>query len=217
MPGTSSSSIMSFVLTRACRFSRWASFCRSTPRRSARRCWRTFPTMSATTCSLTRLAGLTGHTSTTAEQLQLDRARTRERGYAVEREEAVLGDVSVASAIFDRGGQPIGAVGVVAPRGTTAGRQGRAEGRHGGDGGGARHLREPRRHLLVGRLAAVVNRRLTRAVVGDGEAGDHVDDPVDRAGGLRSRRRHHQLGAAFGSQLRAVRGCSGRSHGRCRP
>jgi DNA-binding IclR family transcriptional regulator len=62
------------------------------------------------------LPRLTGHTLTTVDELQRECAKTRERGYALEREEAVLGDVSVAAAIFDRGGQPIGAVGIVAPR-----------------------------------------------------------------------------------------------------
>jgi DNA-binding IclR family transcriptional regulator len=62
------------------------------------------------------LPRLTGHTLTTVAELRFECAATRERGYAVEREEAVLGDVGVAAAIFDRGGQPIGAVGVIAPR-----------------------------------------------------------------------------------------------------
>ena len=40
----------------------------------------------------------------------------RERGYALEREEAVLGEAGVAAPIFDRSAVPVGAVGVAGPR-----------------------------------------------------------------------------------------------------
>jgi DNA-binding IclR family transcriptional regulator len=62
------------------------------------------------------LAKLTGHTLSTSTALAKDLELTRERGYALEREEAVLGEAGVAAPIFDRRSQPIGAVGVAGPR-----------------------------------------------------------------------------------------------------
>jgi DNA-binding IclR family transcriptional regulator len=61
---------------------------------------------------LPRLTGRTLHT-----QAALDRElnATRERGYAVEKEEAVLGEAGVAAPIFDRNAEAVGAVGVAGP------------------------------------------------------------------------------------------------------
>jgi len=62
------------------------------------------------------LPKLTGRTHSTAAALRRDLAEVRERGYAVEREEAVLGEVGLAAPIFDRRGEPVGAIGVAGPR-----------------------------------------------------------------------------------------------------
>jgi DNA-binding IclR family transcriptional regulator len=43
-------------------------------------------------------------------------AAARDSGYAVEREEALLGEGGIAAPIFDRRGEVIGAVGVAGPR-----------------------------------------------------------------------------------------------------
>ena len=52
-------------------------------------------------------------TSTSALKEVLDAARAS--GYAAEREEAVIGEASLAAAIFDRRGEAAGAIGVVGP------------------------------------------------------------------------------------------------------
>ena len=62
------------------------------------------------------LPKLTGHTHSTPAALRRDLAKVREQGYAVEREEAVLGEAAVAAPIFDRHADAIGAIGVVGPR-----------------------------------------------------------------------------------------------------
>jgi DNA-binding IclR family transcriptional regulator len=62
------------------------------------------------------LPKLTGHTLATPRALQRELDTIRERGYALEREEAVLGEAGVAAPIFDRAAQPIGAVGIAGPR-----------------------------------------------------------------------------------------------------
>jgi DNA-binding IclR family transcriptional regulator len=62
------------------------------------------------------LPKLTGHTLSTVRALGKELELTRDRGYAVEREEAVLGEAGVAAPIFDRRAEPIGAVGVAGPR-----------------------------------------------------------------------------------------------------
>jgi DNA-binding IclR family transcriptional regulator len=59
---------------------------------------------------------LTGQTLVTPASLGRELAGVRERGYALEREEAVLGEAAVAAAIFDRHADAIGAIGVVGPR-----------------------------------------------------------------------------------------------------
>jgi DNA-binding IclR family transcriptional regulator len=62
------------------------------------------------------LPKLTGHTLSTVRALGKELELTRDRGYAVEREEAVLGEAGLAAPIFDRRAEPIGAVGVAGPR-----------------------------------------------------------------------------------------------------
>ncbi|MFL5828822.1 MAG: IclR family transcriptional regulator [Solirubrobacteraceae bacterium] len=49
----------------------------------------------------------------TARALAAELAETRESGYARERDEAILGESSIASPIFDHSGQAVGAIGVV--------------------------------------------------------------------------------------------------------
>jgi DNA-binding IclR family transcriptional regulator len=62
------------------------------------------------------LQKLTGQTHTTAAALRRDLTSVRELGYAVEREEALLGEGGVAAPIFDRRSEAIGAVGVAGPK-----------------------------------------------------------------------------------------------------
>jgi DNA-binding IclR family transcriptional regulator len=60
------------------------------------------------------LPKLTGRTLG-ARALRTELAEVRSRRYALEREEAVLGEASVASPIFSRRGTVVGAIGVVGP------------------------------------------------------------------------------------------------------
>jgi DNA-binding IclR family transcriptional regulator len=62
------------------------------------------------------LARLTGHTLVAPTELRREVKAIRERGYAVESEEAVLGEAGVAAPIFDRKAEPVGAIGVAGPR-----------------------------------------------------------------------------------------------------
>ena len=62
------------------------------------------------------LPRLTGQTLRTPAALAKELAATRERGYALEKEEAVIGEAGVAAPIFDRNSLAVGAVGVVGPR-----------------------------------------------------------------------------------------------------
>jgi DNA-binding IclR family transcriptional regulator len=62
------------------------------------------------------LVKLTGHTLATRAALLRDLDQVRQRGYAIEREEAVLGEAGLAAPIFDREGAPVGAIGVAGPR-----------------------------------------------------------------------------------------------------
>ena len=62
------------------------------------------------------LPRLTGQTLHSAAALGKELAATRERGYALEKEEAVIGEAGVAAPIFDRSGDAVGAVGIVGPR-----------------------------------------------------------------------------------------------------
>jgi DNA-binding IclR family transcriptional regulator len=62
------------------------------------------------------LPKLTGRTLATPAALRRELDATRERGYAFEREEAVIGEAGVAAPIFDRRSVAVGAVGVAGPR-----------------------------------------------------------------------------------------------------
>jgi DNA-binding IclR family transcriptional regulator len=62
------------------------------------------------------LAKLTGHTHVSAAAVRKDLAATRGVGYAIEREEALLGEGGIAAPIFDRRTEAIGAVGVAGPK-----------------------------------------------------------------------------------------------------
>jgi DNA-binding IclR family transcriptional regulator len=62
------------------------------------------------------LPRLTGRTLSSPAALTRDLDATRKRGYAVEKEEAVLGEAGVAAPIFDRDAEPVGAVGIAGPR-----------------------------------------------------------------------------------------------------
>jgi DNA-binding IclR family transcriptional regulator len=62
------------------------------------------------------LARLTSHTLSSRVALQRDLDTVRARRYALEREEAVLGEGAIAAAIFDRRGSVAGAIGIVGPR-----------------------------------------------------------------------------------------------------
>jgi DNA-binding IclR family transcriptional regulator len=65
---------------------------------------------------------LTGQTLVTNAALRRDLDAVRERGYAVEKEEAVIGEAGVAAPIFDRRSEAVGAIGVVGPRERVFGR-----------------------------------------------------------------------------------------------
>lgn len=62
------------------------------------------------------LPKLTGHTITAPAALRRELEAVRARGFARERQEAVLGEGGLAAPIFDRRGEPVGAVGVAGPR-----------------------------------------------------------------------------------------------------
>jgi DNA-binding IclR family transcriptional regulator len=62
------------------------------------------------------LARLTGHTHVAPAALRRELAAVRDVGYAVEREEALLGEGGIAAPIFDRRTEPIGAVGIAGPK-----------------------------------------------------------------------------------------------------
>jgi DNA-binding IclR family transcriptional regulator len=62
------------------------------------------------------LRKLTGHTLVTKAALKRELNSIRTRGYAVEREEAVIGEAGVAAPIFNSKTEPVGAVGIAGPR-----------------------------------------------------------------------------------------------------
>ena len=62
------------------------------------------------------LVRLTGRTHVQRAALKRELAAARDRGYADEREEAVLGEAGVAAPIFDRRAEVIGAIGVAGAR-----------------------------------------------------------------------------------------------------
>ncbi len=65
---------------------------------------------------------LTGRTVATQPALERELEAVRERGYAIEREEAVLGEDGVAAPIFGRNGVVIGGIGVAGPSKRLSGR-----------------------------------------------------------------------------------------------
>jgi DNA-binding IclR family transcriptional regulator len=58
---------------------------------------------------------LTGRTVTEPEALRQALATVRERGQAIEDQEATVGDAGLAAAVFDWSGRAVGAIGVVGP------------------------------------------------------------------------------------------------------
>jgi DNA-binding IclR family transcriptional regulator len=62
------------------------------------------------------LPRLTAHTRVTREALMSDLEGVRERRYALEIEEAVIGDSAIAAPIFERRGALVGAIGIAAPQ-----------------------------------------------------------------------------------------------------
>ena len=70
---------------------------------------------------------LTGRTVTEPEALRKALAATRERGYAIEDQEATLGDAGLAAPVFDWSGRAVGSLGIIGPaeRVLEPGRQGR--------------------------------------------------------------------------------------------
>ncbi|HCT81114.1 MAG TPA: IclR family transcriptional regulator [Micromonosporaceae bacterium] len=73
------------------------------------------------------LRRLTGKTVVDPNALRQELAEVRARGYAVENEEATLGDAGIAAPVFDWSGRVVGALGIVGPvdRLLAEGRQGR--------------------------------------------------------------------------------------------
>jgi DNA-binding IclR family transcriptional regulator len=61
------------------------------------------------------LPKLTGRTISTLPALERELDAVRKRGYAVEREESVLGEVGIAAPIFGRNGTVVGGIGVAGP------------------------------------------------------------------------------------------------------
>ena len=62
------------------------------------------------------LSRLTRHTLTTPAAVRRELEFVRSRGFAREREEAILGEGGIAAAIFTRSGEPVGAIGIAGPR-----------------------------------------------------------------------------------------------------
>ncbi len=61
------------------------------------------------------LSRLTGRTLTDPEALREALGAVRDRGYAVEDQEATVGDAGLAAPVFDWTGRPVGALGLVGP------------------------------------------------------------------------------------------------------
>ncbi len=61
------------------------------------------------------LPKLTGKTVSTLPSLARELDAVRDRGYSVEREEAVLGEVGIAAPIFGRAGAVVGGIGIAGP------------------------------------------------------------------------------------------------------
>ena len=64
------------------------------------------------------LRSMTGETITSPELLRDQLERVRASGVAEERDEAVIGESSLASPVFDSSGEAVGAIGVVVPSGS---------------------------------------------------------------------------------------------------
>ena len=69
---------------------------------------------------------LTGRTRTSPEALRKALAAVRDKGVAVENQEANVGDAGIAGAIYDHGGRAVGSLGVVGPAERLLQRQARA-------------------------------------------------------------------------------------------
>jgi DNA-binding IclR family transcriptional regulator len=65
--------------------------------------------------STSPLRSMTGETITTPVDLKEQLADISSTGIAVEQEEAVLGECSLAGPVFDASGVPVGAIGLVVP------------------------------------------------------------------------------------------------------
>ena len=63
------------------------------------------------------LRSMTGETTTSPDTLRRQLDQVRATGVAVEQDEAVIGESSVASPVFDSYGEAVGAIGVVVPSG----------------------------------------------------------------------------------------------------
>jgi DNA-binding IclR family transcriptional regulator len=61
------------------------------------------------------LRALTGRTRTSPEALRKALGAVLDKGFAVENQEANVGDAGIAAAIFDHGGRAVGSLGVVGP------------------------------------------------------------------------------------------------------
>ena len=72
-------------------------------------------------------AQLTGRTRTDREALTRALGHVRSRGFAVENQEATLGDAGIAAAVINRIGAVAGSIGVVGPAMSLLGRDARAE------------------------------------------------------------------------------------------
>ena len=98
--------------TTPCRSSKWARRSRGTPARWGTRSWRT-----CAAAQRRALAGdlvpLTGQTKTSRAALSRALTQVRRRGYAVEDQEATVGDAGIAAPIFARDGVVAGSIGVV--------------------------------------------------------------------------------------------------------
>jgi DNA-binding IclR family transcriptional regulator len=72
------------------------------------------------------LRALTGRTRTTPDVLRKALAGVRDKGFAVENQEANVGDGGIAAAVFDHSGRPVGSLGVVGPADRLLARQAKA-------------------------------------------------------------------------------------------
>ena len=72
------------------------------------------------------LRALTGRTRTTPDAVRKALTTVADKGYAVENQEANVGDAGIAGAIYDHGGRAVGSLGVVGPAERLLQRQARA-------------------------------------------------------------------------------------------